>query len=367
MRIDELKEQIKTLTGEVRSLTDNKDLDGAKAKMEELRQAKETLKIEEELAEEEMRDLKRQKEKRKDDVKMENRKSTKEMELRAIAGIALNKVGELSEEERRTITSAGNSAIIPKQFVNELIEIKKGFGSLKEYCDVIPVTKNEGTIPVIDYDQNELADIAEGHDIVEGNLVTKDVQFKCTKVGLYQKVGSETIDDSAVEVDHLIRNNFSEIATTKENKKILTVINTNANVIADSTDYSSIETAIDSTVPSAKNGVITLCNTAGYCLLNNMKDKQGRSLNLITVGANGIEYFHNKPIVQFDDSLVAPTKGKTALFFTLNFKEAVKFIDRKQITVATGKEIKDDTNMWSILERIDVVSGSKRTINKIEL
>lgn len=367
MRIDEIKEQIKNLTGEVRNLTNAKDIEGAKAKMEELRTLKETLKIEEELAEEEIRDLKRQKEERKDDLRMENRKSTKEMELRAIAGVALNKAGELSEEERSTITSTGNSAIIPKQFVNELIEIKKGFGSLKQYCDVIPVIREEGTIPVIDYDQNELADLTEGQDIVEGNLVTKEVQFRCNKVGLYQKVSSETVDDAAIEVDHLIRNNFSEIATTKENKKILSVINANAKVVEGATDYDAIETAIDSTVPSAKSGVITLCNSAGYCLLNNKKDKQGRPLNLITVGANGVEYFHNKPIVQFDDNLVAPTKGKTAVFFTLNFKEAVKFIDRKQLTVATGKEIKDDTVMWSILERIDVVSGSKRTINKIEL
>lgn len=367
MRIDELKEQVKTLTGEVRSLIDAKDIDGAKAKREELRQAKEMLALEEDLEQEEIRDLKRQKEERKDDLRMENRKCTKEMELRAIAGVALNKVGELSEEERSTVVSSGNSAIIPKQFVNDLIEIKKGFGSLKHYCDIKPVTKNEGTIPVIDYDQNELADIVEGQDIVEGNLVTTDVPFKCTKIGLFQKVSSETVDDSAVEVDHLIRNNFSEISTTKENKKILAVINKNAKVIEGATDYDAIETALDSIVPSAKAGAITLCNSAGYCLLNNKKDKQGRPLNLITVGANGVEYFHNKPIVQFDDSLVTPSEEKKAVFFTLNFKEAVKFIDRKQITVATGKEIKDDTNMWSILERIDVVSGSKRTISKIEL
>ncbi|EPB8249076.1 hypothetical protein ACRTFC_000728 [Clostridium perfringens] len=97
MRIDELKEQVKTLTGEVRSLIDAKDIDGAKAKREELRQAKEMLALEEDLEQEEIRDLKRQKEERKDDLRMENRKCTKEMELRAIAGVALNKVGELSE------------------------------------------------------------------------------------------------------------------------------------------------------------------------------------------------------------------------------------------------------------------------------
>ena len=60
MKINEIKEQIKNLTGEVRSLIDAKDIDGAKAKREELRAAKEMLKIEEELAEEEMRDLKSQ-------------------------------------------------------------------------------------------------------------------------------------------------------------------------------------------------------------------------------------------------------------------------------------------------------------------
>ena len=39
MKINEIKEQIKNLTGEIRNLTNAKDLDGAKAKMEELRNA----------------------------------------------------------------------------------------------------------------------------------------------------------------------------------------------------------------------------------------------------------------------------------------------------------------------------------------
>lgn len=361
MGIKELRERYEALKSELREFIEAGDLEKSKAKEKEVKEARELFRIAEDQEKEDRERILNQKR-----VK-EDRKITREEELRAIAAIALKRGSELTDEERGTIVSSGNSAIIPKQFVDDLIEIKKGYGSLKEYCDVIPVTKNEGTVPVIDYDQNELADVVEGQDIVEGNLVTTDVSFKCTKVGLFQKVSSETIDDASIEVDTLIRNNFSEIATTKENKKIIALINKNATVVEEVTDYDAIENAIDSTVPSAKTGVVTLCNSAGYCLLNNKKDNQGRPLNLITVGANGVEYFHNKPIAQFDDSLVAPTKEKKAVFFVLNFKEAVKFIDRKQITVATGKEIKDDTDMWSILERIDVVSGSKRTIKKIEL
>ncbi|MGU8476097.1 phage major capsid protein [Clostridium perfringens] len=363
MGIKELRERYEALKSELREFIEAGDLEKSKAKEKEVKEARELLRIAEEQEKEDRERLLNQE---KTKIK-EGRKITREEELRAIAAIALKRGSELTEEERGTIVSSSNSAIIPKQFVNDLIEIKKGYGALKEYCDVIPVTKEEGTIPVIDYDQNEIVDLTEGQDIVEGNLVTTDVSFKCTKVGLFQKVSSETIDDAAVEVDTLIRNNFSEIATTKENKKIITLINKNAEAIEGATDYDAIENAIDSTVPSAKSGIVTLCNSAGYCLLNNKKDKQGRPLNLITVGANGVEYFHNKPIAQFDDSLVTPTEEKKAVFFVLNFKEAVKFIDRKQITVATGKEIKDDTEMWSILERIDVVSGSKRTIKKIEL
>ncbi|MBI6052346.1 phage major capsid protein [Clostridium perfringens] len=363
MTIKELRERYENLKSELREFIGAGDLEKSKAKEKEVKEARELLRIAEEQEKEDRERLLNQE---KTKIK-EGRKITREEELRAIAAIALKRGNELTEEERSTIVSSSNSAIIPKQFVNELIEIKKGYGSLKQFCDVIPVIREEGTIPVVDYDQNELADLVEGQDIVEGNLVTTDVPFKCTKIGLFQKVSSETVDDAAVEVDNLIRTNFSEIATVKENKKILKVINDGAAKIEDATDYTAIENAIDKTVPSAKGGLVTLCNSTGYCLLNNMKDKQGRPLNLITIGADGNEYFHNKLIYEFDDSLVTLTEGKTSLFFVLNFKEAVKFIDRNKLTVSTGKEIKDDTDMWSILERIDVINGSKRTIKKIEL
>jgi HK97 family phage major capsid protein len=275
---------------------------------------------------------------------------------------------ETTVEERATITSTDNAAVLPKEFVNKVIEIQKGFGSLKGLCDVIPVTKNEGTIPVVDLDQNEMAEVAEGEDIVDGTLVTTDVPFKCAKVGLIQSLSSELVDDAEVEIESLVKKNFANIATAKENTKILKVIKDNATEITGTTDYDGIETAIDTSLPSVKYGLVTLTNVTTYAYLKNKKDSQKRPLNLITE-INGVEYFHGKPIVCVEDTLLpVVTAEKTYIAYVANMNEAVKYCERKGITVARSTEagFKDDTVKVRILERFIPVKGSSRSIKKIE-
>ncbi|KOA90868.1 phage major capsid protein [Clostridium botulinum] len=362
MTVKERKEEIRSLTEKMKGFIEKRDLDNAKKTKEEIRTSQELLKIEKEHEEEEKRDL----EKQKNDKNKEKRDLEKGDEFRNLVKYVIGE--RLTEEERAAIKTTDNSAIIPKQFVNKLIEIQKGYGSLKSLCDVIPVNKNEGTIPIVDLDQNEMNDIEEGKDIVDGTLVTKDVSFKCAKVGLIQTITSETLDDAVIDVETLVKKNFANIATIKENKKIINTIEENATEET-GTDYTTIENLIDSSLPTVKTGLVTLTNIEGYCYLKNMKDKDGRPLNLITV-VNGIEYFHGKPIITADSSLFKKlTDGKTMVFYVLNFKEAVKFIDRKQITLAKSVEagFENDTVKLRILERFDVIEGSKRSIKKIEL
>lgn len=360
-KILKLKEEIRSLTEEMKQLVEKRDVQGAKEIRNKIKEKRDLLELEEEIVEEEKRSLKNQQNKRKKDP------DVKVNEMRAITKL-ITGMGELSAEERALISSDKNAAIIPKEFVNQVIELQKGFGSLKEYCDIIPVTKNEGTIPVVDLDQNDLADVEEGKDIVTGDLVTKDVKFKCSKVGLIQEITSETLDDAVLDVETLVRKNFVNIATVKENAKIMKVIADNATEVTGATTYEDVENAMDSSLPSVKNGLMTITNVAGYCLLKNMKDKQGRKLNLIT-NVNGTEYFNNKPIVTVDDALVKLTEGKKCLFYVLNFKEAVKYLDRKQITIAKSDEagFENDTSKIRILERFVPELGSARSIKKIEI
>lgn len=358
MGLEELRALLEAKKKEIREFINNKDADKAEKAMKEKRDLENLIKAAEDLEEDEKRDLESQKKKKNQETEEVN-------EFRSIVKSVMGV--DMTIEERADITTTDNAAVIPKQFVNKLIEIQKGFGSLKGLCDVIPVTKNEGTIPVIDLDQNEMAEVAEGEDIVDGTLVTTDVPFKCAKVGLIQSLTSETIDDAEVEMESLVKKNFANIATAKENFKILKVIKDNATLVDGATSYEDLEKAIDGSLPAVKAGLVTLTNVAGYVHLKNMKDSQKRSLNLITT-VNGVEYFHEKPIVTVEDTLLPVSEGKTQVFYIANMNEAVKYCDRKAVTIARSTEagFKDDTVKIRILERFIPVLGSKRSIKKIE-
>lgn len=359
MTIEELRKSIEEKTKAVRGFLKENKAEDAKKAMEELRGLKEKLKIAEELEQSEKEDLENQRDNKRG-------RSEKTNEMRAITKYVMGE--ELSKEERAVVNSVGNSAIIPKEFVNNLIEIQKGYGSLKELCDIIPANRNEGSIPIVDLDQNELKDIAEGEDIVGGDLVTKDVSYKCQKVGLLQTISSETIEDAVIDIENLVKKNFANIATIKENQKILKIIINNAKNVEGATSYEDVEKAIDESLPSVKAGLVTLTNVTTYANIKNKKDANGRNLDLITV-INGAEYFHGKPIVTVENEMLpVATEGKTDICYIGNIKEAVKFIDRKQVTIAKSEEagFENDTTKLRILERIDAILGSARSIKRIE-
>ena len=365
MKSKEIRELIESKKTEIRGLLDSdKEDDLVKAEIldKEVDGLKRKLAIVEKEEEEEKRDLEGQKENEK-----EKREAGMPVnEMRAITKSIMGQ--EITAEERATIKSSDNAAVLPKQFINEVEQIMKGYGDLEGYCDVIPVTKNEGSKPVIDYDQNELASVAEGADITEGELVSTDITYKCGKYGLIQSLSSELVEDAEVEIEAVAKGNFAQIAVAKKNAKIMAAIKSMAtDVIAE--DYTALEDVMAKALPTVKSTLVTLCNVEGYAELKNKKDKNGRSLNLVTVGADGVEYFNGKPLITFDSSLedLSAESGKTKLFYSLSMKEAVKFFKRMGITVARSTEagFKDDTVKLRVLTRFDVKPGSKRSVKRI--
>lgn len=384
MKIEEMKANLETLKAEVRSFTEAKDLANAKGKMEELRNLQELINIEEDLAESEKRDLLSQAEmpnveKRKEDITMKNDAEFRDV-VEYIMGVEKRQhdptnFPHIDETALNTIvTTADNGAVLPKQFINDLKMLRKGYGSLKELCDVKQVFKNEGTLPVVDIDQKgRLQAIKEGAKILDGKFTTREVPFKCEKYGIIDSLTAELIDDAEVQMETLVKESFLASVVETENFKILEVIDKNATKIDAKTlvkndVHYAISEQMDKALPSVKSGLITLVNTEAYAYLKNVIDNANRPLNLITM-INGVEYFHGKPIYVFDDSLINVDNKNKAVAYSLNMKEAVLFADRNQVTIAKSTEagFHDDTVKLRILERFAVSLGaSARSIKKFE-
>lgn len=354
MKIEELREQLEVKKTEIRGFLDEKKATEAEKAMEEKRNLEKLIKMQEDIEAEEKRDLENQKNKKREaDNKME-----KINEFRAIVKQVMGE--EVTAEERATITTSENSAVLPKEFINQLIEIEKGYGSLEEYVDVIPVTKNEGTMPISVVDDTELPDVLEGDTITDASLTTTPISFKCSKVGEIYPLTSELVDDAEIEIEGLARRNFTAKTVKTKNARIMKVVKDNA-VTVTATGYKDINKVIDEADPSVKRGLVTFTNSTGYSELKNKEDLEGRPLNLVTE-VNGKYYFSNKELVVVDASILPTIAGKAVTYYVCNPKELVKLFTRKQFTVARSTEAGFDTDTVKVrlLGRFGISKGYAR-------
>lgn len=359
MTIEELRALWEKLKGEARELNEAGKIDEAEAKINEMRETQKKIDNLVALEEAEKRNFK------KNGTEFNAGEDKKADEVRSFTKQVLHL--DLTDEERAVVKTTDNAAVLPGQFINQLEAYRSGFAPLKGDCDVIPVTTKSGSKPTYDAEQNgKFKSIAEGDAIEDGSLVTNQITFEVKKVGIKVQLSSELVDDAEIEIETAVKDTFAESSVMTENYNILKVLNDNATAF-EGDDYTAIENAIALQKPSVRNGIKVYVNEAAYADIKNKKDKNGNNLNLITVGANGQEYFYNKPIQEFDSSFVTPTGEKKCVIFVANTKEAVKFFDRTN-GVTADKWYDHDTqvNKLSVTERIDIKAGNTRSIKKIE-
>lgn len=377
MRVKERREQIKKLTEELRGLVEKRDIEKAKTKKEEIREAKELLEAEIVIEEEEERALdeaNKKLEERKNKKRKEDRKMDKELEYRALAKILIGE--KLNDEERATITdgnfNSNTGGIIPSEFINKVQLIRNGHKSLKNYCDVIPVTSDNGSMPTANL-EDELADLEEDKEMVETMLEVQPIKYAIKDKGMLKKVGNNLLKDGAVNfIDGVLAPAFAVASINRENRDVVSVVDGESEIVtvasSDSVD-NVLATTISKEVPSIRDGLIVITNSEGYSYLDNLKDNTGKKSDDITY-VNGALHFKNKEVVSVADKLLPKlTEGKTMLFYIVNLK-TVPFFDRQQIEIAKSTEAGFTANktLVRVIERYDVKNNPDITVQpkKIE-
>ena len=374
MNIAEIRQNLEAKKGEVRSLYNEGKIEEAENALEEKRKLEKQLKVAEELEEEEKRELEKQKEQRKEAEKVGERKENKELEYRALVKHMMGK--NLTEEERAAITTSNvnsnTGAIIPSEFINKVDLIRSGYVTLKNYCDVIPVTSDNGKMPTSDLDE-ELADLEEDKELVESMLDTKEIEYKVKDLGLLKSVGNSTLEDSAVAfIDGMLAPNFAVASVNKENKMVCSVVNTNSSAVtvgADTKVEDVLAKTISKEVPTIKAGLVIITNGEGYSYIDNLKDATGRKDDRVTE-RDGKLFFKNKEVIEMaDKTLPALSASKTMVFYVVNLK-TVKFFDRKQVEIARSTEAGFTANKTLVraIERADIKPNpyDKTKAKKIE-
>lgn len=362
MKLDERKNQIENLLKELREATESENLEVAKTKEEELRKAKELFEIEKKAEEEQRKldDMNKNIAPRKDDVKMDYK-----TEIRNVVRVL---TGKATAEQRATVKEGDNGAILPDQFINEFEVLREGYPSLKEYCHVIPVTSSSGKMPTSTTGQNTLSNLSEDTEIPEGAISNNRIEYAVKDYGKIIPVTNNMLEDDVVNlVDNVIKPDFAEASVTKENEEILKAVKAVATKVTSATDYEDVAKAMDSVVPNAKANIVTITNVDGYVYLKNLKDGEGRPLNLVTV-VNGVDYFNGKPLITLSNEAVSASATTKYIFYVANLKEAVKFFDRKQIEIAksTDAGFTKNNTIYRIIERFDAKQGSGRSVKSIE-
>lgn len=376
MKIEELRQKVDEVKAEAKKLNEEarnkEDLAKANEKMEEFRNLSKQLDNAIELEKDEMRQLENQKKNEERQAKNNNEERGNNMgkvdEKRALVKHLLGK--EMTEEERAVVKSTDVGSLIPKEYLTGIETYRDGFAPLKGDCDIIPVHSASGQKATHTAPKDKFKTIAEGDVIDEGSLSTDKMEYSVKKIGIKVPFTSEAEADAMEDIERLIRDDFAEMAVNTENASIINILNSNATAYdGGKTDYQAVEETLRELKPSLRAGAKVYVNEEAYKDFTTAKDKQGRSLNLVTKNQNGEEMFMGiAPLREFDSSMVDMSEQPNKkLIFVANTKEAVKFFDREEYYIKRWFDYDNDISKLSILERADIKAGNARSITKITL
>lgn len=348
--IREMLQQVEALKTEVRTMLEKNEVEAAETKMAEVRALQAKIKIQEELEEQEKRNI----DTRKDDINVEKRADNKELELRAIGKFLAKQ--QMTEEERSLVTTTNGNAILPQGFVKEIETLRKGYVNLKNYVHVIPVSTNTGKAPLSKgMVTKQLADLQHDIEIVKDMVTLSPVEYAVKDYGKIVPVENAVLEDTATNFMSVLSEDFVECAVNTENTKIVNAIkavcaNKNA------TDHKGLIKAINALAPNARKRAIIVTNSTGFSYLDELEDLQGRPL-LKTSMAEGLErlLFKGCEVVEVDSTILTDEVGK-AVFYVIDARKVIKFFDRKNYEIGVSSEAGFTHNQTFVrmLERFDV-------------
>lgn len=355
-KIDELKQTLETVKGEVRSLNEAGKVEEAEAKLTELRSVQKQIEIQSELDKDEKREVenKMTKEIRKVD---NNEIEVRNAFYKAVAGKSL------TQEERALVYSAdanGDGLLIPQDIQTKINELKRQYASAKSLLDVVSVTTESGSFVV--EDTSTMTGLTNFDDtttgLTETNPKFRNIEYKVVNYGNITPVAKSFLQDETANFMAYLSKHFARKAVMTENTKIFAELKTGKTSVAVA-DLKGLKKVVNVNLdPAIKSMAVIVTNQDGFQFFDEMEDGNGRPL-LQPNPSQETEYLLlGRPLHVFSNAEL-PTTGTTtkkAPVFIGALSEGAKFFDRGvyEVGVSEHAGFKQNQVVAKVVERFDV-------------
>lgn len=320
---------------------ENKDLEKAKAVLGEIDKLKEEYEIEKRIFENEKESAKLTNEDiEKVEKNIADKKEDKDEEKSSTKAFATAVKNMVDKTLNEGVAESGGYTV-PEDIVTKVERLRETKESLIDLVTVKKVNTNKGQETFKKRSQiTGFTSIGEGGKIPKtGKIQFSRIKWEINKYGGYMPVTNELLEDSDEDIESFMTEWLADESRVTRNNIILAVIALKAQVKFEGLD--DIKKAFNVTLGSTfKSTSKLITNDDGLQYLDTLKDENGRYL-LQPNPANPMELrlcagSTIVPIKTYSNATI-PTKGNKIPMIAGDLKEAIKFYDRRQISLLASQ------------------------------
>ncbi len=360
----EMLELIDSLKDKMKNALDSNDIENAKSFKAELEQAKEKLNLYKDLNEE---------------IEIKNYVEVETMENNKNEILAFNKAIRGKSFDNALVREGdtdNGGYLVPQEQQTRIEELRRGMICLKDLCRVVNVNTITGVMPMEAGILGELANLTEGEEIPESEVLFGQVRWQIQDYGDIIPVSNMFLmDEKADFVDYCGRR-FVKKSVLTENKQIMYALdiccqkNGKTPIAASGAEgYRAILKALNVELDIAlKADAVIIVNQEGFNYLDALEDEYGRPLVVQSVQDPHVHLIRGHRIVVCDNATFPANEEKIQVYVA-NMEAAVAFFDRKGVEVAMSQEAGFTRNITYLraIERFCVMDLDAEAVVKVEI
>lgn len=362
-RLAQLQNKLATLKDEAQVLLNENKVEDAKAKMQEIRDVQDAIKMQKELDENVKDSLKGEAENAQVSNKTKENANIIRAMIKKVTGRPTTEA-----ENALLVPSSGNGEngegyILPQDISTKIRKKIREYRSLTDVIGYLPAGALSGSFPIENFETvTELVDFTDGTDgQLSDDIKFANVSYKLKEKGAFIKLSNTLLSMTDNDLINYVVEVFAKKAVITENKMIIAKLKENKSAKALKT-WEDLRTLINTELdPSMLHGTVIVTNQDGLEFLDSQLDKNGRPLLQPNPTDPTRPYFKGFEVVTYANSMLANNSTKVP-FFVGNLGEGVKFVDYKGlINFATSSEagFMSNTTLARLIEFIDVIQVDK--------